>query len=106
MSADLFKSETEFLKLLIGLNTGIIAGFFYAQERLVHSRFTAGLYAGALLNFTMSLAVCLYAARVLIRVEHAGGSTLRTSHGEKLYETSDLWKLMTHYPNLWIFSAG
>ncbi len=50
---DPYRSEREFLKLLIGLDTGAIGALFYAQERLVPKHYDSivALYGSGLLLF-------------------------------------------------------
>src|SRR6266446_3800392 len=96
--ADIHSSEREFIKLLLGLNTGVIGVFFVSQDHLVHSKVSRILYAGALLEFAVSLACCLWAARTLIYVEHTGvGKPLETPQGEPIYENTDFWRSLSRY---------
>jgi hypothetical protein len=96
--ADIHSSEREFIKLLLGLNTGVIGVFFVSQDHLVHSKASRILYAITLLYFAVSLAYCLWAARTLIYVEHTGlGKPLETPQGEPIYENTDFWKSLSRY---------
>ena len=75
MRDDYFKGEWEFLKLLVGLNGASIGGWFFAQDRLVHSEVTALLFAATIVIFAVSMGCCLYSIRLLIDLEHG---TIRT----------------------------
>src|SRR5258708_40032429 len=94
-------SEREFLKLLIGLDTGAIGALFYAQDRLVppqHYKSISALYSSALLLFLISLACGLLSSRLLIDLEYANlRDTLEIPGDDKLYERTTFWKMFKNY---------
>lgn len=75
MSDDPHRSEREFLKLIIGLDTGVIGALFYSQERFVQSEWTILFYAGALMAFATSFGLALWASRLLIDMEKRSDET-------------------------------
>ncbi len=103
---DIHSSEREFVKLLTGLNTGAIGGLFYAQDHFVHSKVARTLYAGTLSEFAVSLAFCLWAARLLIYVELGMGRILESPQGERLYENTDFWKGLEKYRGRLLFAMS
>lgn len=104
--SELHRSEHDFLKLLLGLNTGAIGGLFFAQDRIVpHIKSIAALYATSLFLFLGSTALCLFGMRILINLEHTGLiEMLSDSEGTQLYQRTVFWKLLGKYQDVLNYS--
>lgn len=105
MVEDRFKSEREFLKLLISLDTAAIGALLYGQERLLpqHTpRAVASLFGSALLCFVISLGLGFFASRIIIGLEHVGytRSTIpdvRLFKSARLYDYAFFWAFALFY---------